>query len=43
MRADIGRAERAQHRIGQRMQPDIGVRMTHKASSCGIFTPHSQT
>ena len=43
MLADIAGAERAQDRVGQRVQSDIGVGMAFEAASCGTFTPHSQT
>ena len=44
MHADIAGADRAEHRVGQRMQPDIGVGMADQApTSCGIATPQTQT
>jgi hypothetical protein len=43
MRPDIPFAKRSQDRIGQRMQPDIGIAMANKAWSCGTATPHSHT
>ena len=43
MRADIAVADRAEHRVGDRMQRDIGVGMADSACEWGIFTPPSQT
>ena len=43
MRADIAVADRAEERVGQRMQRHVGIRMPDEARVCAILTPPSQT
>ena len=41
--ADVAVGERAEDRVGQRMQHDVGVGMAGELRSCGMRTPPSQT